>query len=109
MSLDTADKIYIGETIEVAIERALVKNNDALFNRLKEENDRAMGAYTELVRDDIKKVMELVNDKPGREEVRHMIREEARPIVQEEIHRLVMPHFKEIHKHIATLSWKQLF
>ncbi len=93
MSLDTTDKLYIQTTIDVALEKSL--------QRFKSEAFSHMTALREGLDDKVKFLAELIQDKPGRGEVREIVREEARPIVQEEIHKLVMPHFSEIHKEIA--------
>lgn len=45
---------------------------------IKSDFQHYLGAYTELIRDDIRKIIEISSSKPDREEVREIAKEEIR-------------------------------
>lgn len=79
MTLDTEDKNYIHDEIQSAIDRQ------------GDETRRYIGILTENFNHKLDFVIELVKDKPGREEVRDIVREEARYVVREEMARVLTP------------------
>src|SRR5690348_3078988 len=97
MALDALDKIYIDQAMERnriqfrnEIEpffKDLNKQNDERMTVLVEENSHFMAALKEGFQDQIKAISELVADKPGREEIREIAREEARHLIREDFNR----------------------
>ena len=83
MTLDIEDKQYITNEITDRINETV--------DRQAEETRRYMGILTERFDHKLDLVIELVKDKPGREEVRDIVREEARYVVREEMARVLAP------------------
>ncbi|MDD5165350.1 MAG: hypothetical protein PHG25_02320 [Candidatus Pacebacteria bacterium] len=81
MTLDIEDKNYIG-------------------NLLDQKLDQKFGHYFGLLRDDFNHkfslLVEISKDKPNREEVREIVREEAGYVVQKTMKDIFAPEVKEI-------------
>jgi hypothetical protein len=113
MALDTEDKVYIDSVINESMERNRIqfkgemevffreqshehkRHMDELKTDLKKENEQTMGELVELVRDDIKKGIEIISSRPDREEVREIAREEARYLIRDDFNRYIVPNIKE--------------
>jgi len=95
MALDALDKIYIDQ----AMERNRIQfrsDMEPFFRELQKENRDHMMALKEGFQDQIKAIAELVADKPGREEVREIAREEARYLIRDDFNRYIVPNIKEV-------------
>jgi len=107
MSLDLQDKQFISSAINGAVTNSannLRSEFDEQFqkfsSKLTENMERHTGVLKEHFEDKLNVVIEFIKDKPGRDEVREIVREETRYIVRDEIQHemrhLFVPHIKEI-------------
>jgi hypothetical protein len=88
MSLTLQDKKYIDTTISKS--RIEFKNDMVpFFERIMQENRDHMLALKESFQDEVKMLAELIQDRPTREEVRGMIREEVEPLRRDLTHHIL--------------------
>ena len=107
--LTTTDRRYIQTTIGQSLNKGLERNRIQFrkemqetkkemweFVRgLSEENRSHMTALKEGFQDQVRSLAELVADKPSREEVREIVREESRYIIRDELTKTVVPCIKK--------------
>jgi hypothetical protein len=92
MSLTLQDKKYIDTSINTAITKSRIEfKNDMLpfFETIMQENRDHMLALKESFQDEVKMLAELIQDRPTREEVRGMIREEVDPLRRDLTHHIL--------------------
>ena len=77
--------------IQGMIDESMTRN----LGVFKKETEHYMGSLVELIRDDIKKVIEICSSRPDREDVREIAREEARYLIREDFNRYIVPNIKE--------------
>lgn len=92
MTLDIDDKNYIKSEIN-GLKTEFSGLFDQQFNRISKHMDERFDHYFGVLRDDFNHkfsiLVEITKDKPGREEVRQIVREEARYVVREEMRKNV--------------------
>ena len=81
MATDTHIYKYINTAVKHAVDKAEARFEGKLVvfkDEIKREFNHTSGAYQEWMQDQLAKIIEVVKDHPGREEIREIVREEVR-------------------------------
>lgn len=103
MKIDPIMETYIDETVERSVNTAVsvqMKQFRKEINEFHREALRHMSALREGFRDDLKVVLDAVNSKPSREEVRIMIRDEIEPYVKQ--HSLMLIEIRSLREDVNS-------